>query len=212
MFQYRSILVNRFKIIAISAYVPAFKKTVLFENKRIWKEEVRAKNPFWLHFFMRLLICTANWLAGFEVNIYRIFIYIYYIWSVAFIVTILQLRHINVYVVIFFLFNFSIIVFNIYFLNIYTSLTFLSPLSFHLPTTFLTFLLPLPFHLSTILYINIILPISLHLPLFFSFLFTPSYYKFVIIFSILCIVFPHRKCSLSLSLSLSLSIFLWIFF
>ena len=46
MFQYRSILVNRFKIIAISAYVPAFKKTVLFENKRIWKEEVRAKNPF----------------------------------------------------------------------------------------------------------------------------------------------------------------------
>ena len=175
MFQYRSILVNRFKIIAISAYVPAFKKTVLFENKRIWKEEVRAENPFWLHFFMRLLICTANWLAGFEVNIYRIFIYIYiyiyYIWSwnIAFIVTILQLRHINVYVVIFFLFNFSIIVFNIYFLNIYTSLTFLSPFSFHLPTTFLTFLLPLPFHLSTILYINIILPISLHLPLFFFF-------------------------------------------
>ena len=96
-----------------------------------------------------------------------------------------------------FLSNFPIIVFNIYFLfyfNIYTFSNF-SPF--------------LPFHLSTTLYINIILLLSLHLPLFCLFLFTLSYYKFVTIYFILCIVFSHKK---RFSLSLSLSIFWWIFY
>ena len=44
---------------------------------------------------------------------------------------------------------------------------------------------------------------------FCLFLFTLSYYKFVTISSILCIVFPHRKNG---SLSLSLKIFWWIFY
>ena len=66
--------------------------------------------------------------------------------------------------------NFLIIVFNIYFFNIFTSPTFLSPLSFHLPTTSSIFLPSLPFHLPTTFYINIIFPLSLHLPLFLSLL------------------------------------------
>ena len=112
----------------------------------------------------------------------------------------------------FFLFLFLIIVFNIYFFNIYTSSTFLSPLPFHLPTTSSFFLPPLPFHLPTTLYINIILPLSFRLPLFCLFLFTPFYYKFVTISSILCIIYSHKKGSLSLSLSLSLSRFFGGFF
>ena len=100
-----------------------------------------------------------------------------------------------------FLSNFPIIVFNIYYLfyfNIYTFSTLSLPLPFHFPTTF---------------YFNITLHLSLHPPLFCLFLFTPFYYKFVILSSILCIVFPHRKMlSLSPSLSLSLSIFWLIFF
>ena len=95
-----------------------------------------------------------------------------------------------------FLSNFLIIVFNIYFLfyfNIYTFSNLSSPLPFHLPTTF---------------YINIILLFSLHLPLFCLFLFTLFYYKFVTIYSILCMIFSHKKRFLSLSLS----IFRWIFY
>ena len=72
--------------------------------------------------------------------------------------------------VFFFFFQFSYNCFKIYFFNIYTSPTFLSPLPFHLPTTSSIFLSPLPFHLPTTLYINIILPLSLHLPLFLSLL------------------------------------------
>ena len=96
-----------------------------------------------------------------------------------------------------FLSNFSIIIFNVYFLFYFNIYTFpnLSP--------------PLPFHLPTTLYINIILLLSLHLPLFCLFLFTLSYYKFVTIYFILCIVFSHKK---RFSLSLSLSIFWWIFY
>ena len=101
------------------------------------------------------------------------------------------------HVIIFFISNFPIIVFNINFLNIYISLTFLLPLPFHLPTTSPTFLPPLSFHLPITLYINIILPLSIHLHLLCLFLFIPSYYKFVTTSSILCIVFPHKKCSLS---------------
>ena len=90
--------------------------------------------------------------------------------------------------------------FNIYFFNIYTSPTFLSPLSFHLPITSI-FLPPLAFHLPTTLYINIILLLSLISLYFCLFLFTPFYYKFVTISSILCIVFPLKKKVSSLSLS-----------
>ena len=68
----------------------------------------------------------------------------------------------------FFFPNFLKIFFKIYFFNIYTSPTFLSPLPFHLPTTSSIFFLPLPFHLPSTLYINIILPLSLHLLLFLS--------------------------------------------
>ena len=77
---------------------------------------------------------------------------------------------------------------------------FISPLllhSFSLPYLFIS---PLP---STL--------ISFFLfPFFFLyfclFLFTSSYYKFVTVSSILCIVFPHKKKVPSLSLSLSLSL------
>ena len=95
-----------------------------------------------------------------------------------------------------FLSNFPIIDFNIYFLFYFNIYTFsnISP--------------PLPFHLSTTLYINILLLLSLHLTLLCLFLFTLSYYKFVTIYSILCMVFSHKKGSLSLSLS----IFRWIFY
>ena len=58
----------------------------------------------------------------------------------------------------------------------------------------------LPFHLPTTLNFNITIHLSLHLPLFCLFIFTSSYYKFVIRSSIICIVFPHKKV-LSLSLS-----------
>ena len=103
-------------------------------------------------------------------------------------------------------FNFIIIFLTfIYFFNIYTSSTFLHPLPFHPSTTFPTFFPPLPFHLPTTLYINIILPFSLRLLLFLSLLIHTIFYKFVTTSFVLCIVFPHKKDSLSLSLSLSLN-------
>ena len=121
-----------------------------------------------------------------------------------------QLSHISIHVIIFFLLfltNSSIIVFNIFFFNIYTSPTFRPHLPFHLPTTSPTFLpylfiSPLPSKLiSFFLFLFIFLYFCL-------FLFTPSSYKFVVISSILCIVFPHNKKVVSLSLSN----FWWIFF
>ena len=69
-----------------------------------------------------------------------------------------------------------------------------------------TFLIPLPLHLPTTLYFNIILPLSLYFPLFCLFLFSHSYYKFVIFSFILCIVFPNKK-----KFSLSHTI-IWFFF
>ena len=105
----------------------------------------------------------------------------------------------------FFLFNFPIIVFNIYFFNIYTSPTFLPPLPFHLSTTSPTFLLFSFSHLlispllSTLISFFIFVFIFLY---FCLFLFTLSYYKFVTISFVLCIVFPNKKKG-----SLSLSIF-----
>ena len=113
----------------------------------------------------------------------------------------------------FFFSNFPIIVFNIYFFLIFTflqpfSLTyyFISPLllqSFFLPYLFIS---PLP---STLISFFLFPFIFLY---FCFFLFTPSYYKFVTISSILCIVFPHKKGFLSLSLSLSFSLSLSQFF
>ena len=114
---------------------------------------------FWhfFFFFLRRLLEIFN-----KSN----YIYIFKSWSVAFIVTTLQLSHISVYVIIFFLFNFPKIVFNVYFFNIYTSPTFFPPLHFHLLTTSPTFLSLLSFHLFTTLYNNIILPLSPYLLLF----------------------------------------------
>ena len=124
------------------------------------------------------------------------YLYISKSWSVAFVVATLQLSHISIHLIIIFLSNFPIIVFNIYiFFNIYT---------------FSNLLTPLPFHLSTTLYINIIIPLSLHLPLFCLFWFIQFYYKFVTIPSILCIVFSHKKCSLSFSLTHTHN--LWVFY
>ena len=112
-----------------------------------------------------------------------------------------------------FSFHFLIIIFNIFLFHIYTSPTFLPPLPFHLPTTSPTFLLLSPSHLPTTLYINIILHLSFHLPLFLSLLIHLSYYKFVTISFILCIVFPYKKKKvLSLSLSLSHTHNFWVNF
>ena len=144
-------------------------------------------------------------------NLY-IYIYISKNWSVAFIVALLQLSHISLYIIIFFLSNFPIIVFNIYFFNIFTFSTFLPSLPFHLSTTSPAFLPPLPFHLPTTLYINIILPFFLHLPLFLSFLIRTLYYKFVTISSILFIVLPHNKKALSLNVLLDFLFFLHLWF
>ena len=121
---------------------------------------------------MVCLIIESKLEFEFDLFSKQIYIYIYiYIsksWSIAFIVATLQMSHISIHVIIFFLSNFPIIFFNIYFFNIYTFSTFLPSLLFYLPTTSPTFLSPLPFHLFTTLYINIILPLSLHIPLFLS--------------------------------------------
>ena len=129
--------------------------------------------------FSNLTLIILNVILSIYLSIYLslslslslyIYIYISKSWNITFIDATLQLSHISVYVIIFFLFNFPIIVFNIYFFNIYTSSTFLPPLPCHLPTTSSAFLPPLPFYLPTTLYINIILPLFLHLHLFLSLL------------------------------------------
>ena len=112
--------------------------------------------------------------------------------------------------------NFLIIVFNIFFL-IFTLLQpfsllylFISPLllqPFSLPYLFIS---PLSFKLILLFLFPFIF-------LYFClFIFTPFYYKFVTISSILYIIFPKKKKSLFLSLSLSLSQifggFLFLFF
>ena len=128
-----------------------------------------------------------------------LYLYISKSWTIVFIIVTLQLSYISV--IISFLSNFPIIVFNIFFL-IFTLLQpfsfpylFISPLllqPFSLPYLFIS---PLPFKLiSFFLYPFIFLYFCL-------FLFTPSYYKFVDISSILCVVFPHNKNVVSLSLS-----------
>ena len=124
-----------------------------------------------------------------QIYIYIYIIYISKSWSVTFIVATLQLSHISVHVIIFYLFNFPIIVFNI---NFFIIFTLLQPLS--LPYLFIS---PLP---STLISFFLFSFIFLY---FCLFLFTTSYYKFVTNSSILCIVFPHKKMVLSLSLSLN---------
>ena len=109
--------------------------------------------------------------------------------------------------------------------NLSHSFTFSSPQSPLPSTLILLYIFPfiflyfvsssfplLPFHLPTTLNLNITIHLFLHLSLFCLFIFTSSYYKFVILFSILCIIFPHKKVYLSLSLSLSHNIFWSIFF
>ena len=103
------------------------------------------------------------------------------------------MSHISVHLIINFLSNFPLIFFNtnfLFYFNIYT-FSNLSPV--------------LPFYLPITLHINIILLLSFCLLLFCLFLFTLSYSKFVTIYSILCMVFSHKKKVLSLSLSLNFS-------
>ena len=126
-------------------------------------------------------------------NTVHLYLYISKSWNVTFIVDTLQLNHISVHVIIFFIFNFPII-----FLTLLIHFFF----SFFKYLHSQTFLLPLPLHLLTTLYFNIILPLSLYFPLFCLFLFSHSYYKFVIFSFILCIVSLHKKSFLSLSLSI----------
>ena len=124
----------------------------------------------------------------------------------------LQLYHINIHVIIFFLSNFSIIVFNIFFLififlqlfsfpYIFISLLLLQP--FSLPYLFIS---PLPSKLISLIFLFPFIFLY-----FCLFLFTPSYYKFVTISSILYIVFPHNKTVFSLSLSQIFSGFFFIY-
>ena len=78
---------------------------------------------------------------------------------------------------------------------------FISPLFFQFFSLPYLFISPLP---------SILISFSLFPFIFFYFclfLFTPSYYKFVTISFILCIVFPCKKKRFPLSLSLSLSKF-----
>ena len=101
-----------------------------------------------------------------------------------------------------------IIVFNIYFFLIFTLLQpfslsyhFIFPLPLQSFSLFYIFISPLP---STLISFFIFPCIFLY---FCLFLFTPSYYKFVTISSILCIVFPHKKMVLSLSLNFLVDFF-----
>ena len=74
---------------------------------------------------------------------------------------------------------------------------FISPLFFQIFSLPYLFISPLP---STLISFFLFLFIFLY---FCLFLFAPSYYNFVTISSILCIVFPHKKKVPSLFLSLS---------
>ena len=118
--------------------------------------------------FIYLLCVIAEYGIRDEVSTYgNLYLYISESWSITFIVATLQLSHISVQVIIYFLSNFPNF-FNTYYFNIYTSPTFLPSLSFHLLTTSSTFLPSLSFHLPTTHYPlhYIIFPLSFHLPLF----------------------------------------------
>ena len=135
-----------------------------------------------------------------------LYLYISKNWSVAFIIIMLQLSYISIHVI-FFYTNFSIIAFNIFFLIF----TLLQP--FSLPYLFIS---PLLLQLFSLPYLFIsLLPSKLisfflfpFIFLYFClFLFTFSYYKFVVISSILCITFPHNKKVVSFSLKLLVDFF-----
>ena len=74
--------------------------------------------------------------------------------------------------------------------------------SFSLPYLFIS---PLP---STLISFFLFLFVFLY---FCLYLFTPFYYKFVTIFSILCIIFPHKKKKGPLSLSFNFLVDFFIF-
>ena len=100
------------------------------------------------------------------------------------------------HIIIIFLSNFATIFFNIHLFFKY--LHFLQTFTFPY-----LFIYPLP---STLISLSFILSSFIYL-----FLFTSSYYKFFILFSILCIVFPHKKV-ISPSLSLSLKFLVDFYF
>ena len=132
----------------------------------------------------------------FNVNLYLyIYLYISKSWSVVFIVTTLQLSHVSINVIIFFLSNFPI-----FLTFIFLIFTLLQP--FFLPYLFIS---SLP---STLISFFLFPFIFIY---FCLFLFTHSYYIFVTISSILCIVFPYKKrFSLSLSLNFLVDFFIFL--
>ena len=143
------------------------------------------------------LIIESKLELEFDLFSKQIYIYIYISRSVAFIVVTLQLSHISIHVIIFFLSNFPIIVFNFFLI-----FTLFQP--FYLPYFFISPLLLQPFSLPYLFISS--LPstlISFFLFLFifhyFCLLIHTLYYKFVTIYFILCTVFPHNKKILSLS-------------
>ena len=151
----------------------------------------------WKHFLFRKIAFPENiyfpeillsfFFFNVNLNLY-IYLYISKSWSVVFIVTTLQLSHVSINVIIFFLSNFPI-----FLTFIFLIFTLLQP--FFLPYLFIS---SLP---STLISFFLFPFIFIY---FCLFLFTHSYYIFVTISSILYIVFPYKK---RFSLSLSLSIF-----
>ena len=168
-----------------------------------------------MQFALRMYELKLFYLFFFNVNLYLyIYLYISKSWSVVFIVTTLQLSHVSINVIIFFLSNFPI--FLTFIFLIFTLLQPFSPLyHFIFPLLLQSFFLPSLF-ISTLPSTLISFFLFPFIFLYFClFLFTPSYYKFFIISSILCIVFPHKKKkkvpSLSLSLSLNFLVDFFIF-
>ena len=109
----------------------------------------------------------------------------------------------------FFFLHFLIIIYNffisyLHFSNLSSSLTFSSPHCFSNLFYSLTFSFTLP---STLISFLIFPFIFIY---FCLFLFTPSYYKFVTITSILCIVFSHKKKVPSLSLNFLVDFFIFL--
>ena len=139
-----------------------------------------------------------------------IYIYIFKSWSVTFIVATLQLSHIS---------STSLSFFFLIFLQLFLTFIFqifTLPQHFSYPYLFIFPLLLQPFSLpylfisslsSTLISFFLFSFIFLY---FCLFLFTPSYYKFATNFSILYMVFPHKK-RLSLSLSLNFLVDLFYF-
>ena len=144
----------------------------------------------------------------------HLYLYISKSWNLSFIVATLQLSHIS---------STSLSFFFLIFLQLFLTFIFqifTLPQHFSYPYLFIFPLLLQPFSLpylfisslsSTLISFFLFSFIFLY---FCLFLFTPSYYKFATNFSILYMVFPHKK-RLSLSLSLNFLVdlfFIFIFF